>query len=148
MKIINHIQILFFISIVIFTSCSEQNGQEKTAAHRIDTKRPAKIKFTETAKDLGTLTEGEKVEVMFRYRNIGGMPLKITSAKADCACTVPELTKKELYENEEASLKVIFDSQGFMGNVLKIITITTNTGETQKLMIAALIEPAYDLQAN
>ncbi|WP_258103136.1 DUF1573 domain-containing protein [Marinoscillum sp. MHG1-6] len=85
------------------------------------------FEFSEENYDFGTITEGDVVETVFKFKNIGEAPLIIESAKASCGCTVPEYSKAPIGIGEEGSLTVKFNSKGKPGIQNKTVTITANT---------------------
>ena len=89
------------------------------------------IEFEETTHDYGTVTEGTKVEHMYKFKNTGKEPLLISNAKGSCGCTVPDWPREPIAPGESSEIKVVFDSKG-KGSVegqaqSKRVTITANT---------------------
>ncbi len=76
--------------------------------------------------NFGKVTDGEKVEYNYRFRNTGKNPLIISSATASCGCTVPEKPEEPIKPGETGFLKVVFNSQGRVGDVHKEITVISN----------------------
>ena len=128
------------------TSGEETHSADDTTG--VASQAAAFIEFDRTTHDFGTLTQGEKVEISFQYKNTGRQELKIVNADSDCGCSVPEWSKEKLPQGESAKLKVIFDTQGLIGNVLKTVTITTNTGQIQEIQLIALIKSPHELIIN
>jgi hypothetical protein len=86
----------------------------------------AKVSFEKLSYDFGKITQGEKVNYEFKFKNIGKSPLVITSATATCGCTVPEYPQTPIKPNEEGVIKVVFNSEGKSGKQDKVVTITSN----------------------
>jgi|SRR5690242_8494752 hypothetical protein len=84
------------------------------------------VAVIDSAYNFGTVTDGEKVEYNYRFRNTGKHPLIISSAIASCGCTVPEKPEHPIMPGEDGFLKVVFNSKGRMGDVYKTITVTSN----------------------
>jgi len=84
------------------------------------------MKFEEDVFDFDTITQGEKVTHDFKFENTGESNLIISSAYADCGCTVPEVPKKPIPSGEGNIIRVTFDSDKISGIVTKEITILTN----------------------
>jgi hypothetical protein len=89
------------------------------------------IEFEETTFDYGTVTEGAKVEHMYKFKNTGTEPLLISNAKGSCGCTVPDWPREPIAPGESGEIKVVFDSKG-KGSAegqaqSKRVTITANT---------------------
>ncbi|MFY0598302.1 MAG: DUF1573 domain-containing protein [Cyclobacteriaceae bacterium] len=85
------------------------------------------FEFPEESHDFGTINEGDKVEKIFTFKNVGDAPLIIADAKGSCGCTVPEWPKAPIGIGEEGSIKVVFNSKGKPGIQNKTVTITANT---------------------
>jgi Protein of unknown function (DUF1573) len=90
-------------------------------------KNATTVQLIDSVFDFGTVSEGEKVEFNYRFKNTGNTPLMIFSAHASCGCTVPEKPEKPILPGETGSLKVVFNSQGKAGHNSKDITVEANT---------------------
>jgi hypothetical protein len=89
--------------------------------------QPTTVQLIDSMYDFGTVTEGEKVEYNYRFKNTGTTPLMIFSAHASCGCTIPEKPEKPVLPGETGVLKVVFNSQGKTGHNSKDITVEANT---------------------
>lgn len=85
------------------------------------------FEFTEERYDFGTIKEGDIVEHVFKFKNVGEAPLIISSATASCGCTVPVWPKEPIGIGEEGEIAVRFNSKGKPGTQNKTVTITANT---------------------
>jgi len=85
------------------------------------------IEFAEEAFDFGTITQGEKVNHVFKFTNTGESDLVIVSAKGSCGCTVPEWPKEPISPGESGDIQVIFSSEGKKGKQHKRVSIIANT---------------------
>ncbi|MEJ0101643.1 MAG: DUF1573 domain-containing protein [Bacteroidota bacterium] len=81
-------------------------------------------------RDLGKVTEGEQVEVSFRFKNTGAKPLIITSVKASCGCTIPETPKEPFAPGAEGFIKAKFNSTNRSGLNNKEVYVMANTAPT------------------
>lgn len=100
-----------------------------------------KMTFAEERHDFGRITQGEKVEYSFTFKNTGGSELVISNAQGSCGCTVPTYPKTPIKPGEEAKIDVVFDSEGKSGLVEKTVTINTNCNpSTQIITISATID--------
>ncbi len=77
--------------------------------------------------DFGTIKEGDKVEHVFKFKNVGNEDLVVAHAQASCGCTVPEWTKEPIKKGESGEIKIVFNSAGKPGEQKKTVTLTTNT---------------------
>lgn len=77
--------------------------------------------------DFGVINEGDKVEHIFKFKNLGKTDLLVVNAQASCGCTVPEWTKQPIKPGDFGEVKIIFNSTGKPGEQRKAVTLTTNT---------------------
>ncbi len=84
------------------------------------------VQMIDSVYNFGRVTDGEKVEYSYRFKNTGKKPLIISSAVASCGCTVPEKPEEPIKPGETGFLKVVFNSAGRVGPVHKDVTVTSN----------------------
>lgn len=85
------------------------------------------IMFKEGHKDLGTVTEGAKVEGFFEFINAGQSNLIITNVAVSCGCTGVVMDSKNEYQpGETGKIKFTFNTEGRVGINQKSITVHTN----------------------
>ncbi len=106
----------------------------KTAETTTATASGAEMKFEKEEFNFGTIKQGDKVEHSFEFVNTGKEPLIITEAHGSCGCTVPEWPKEPLKKGEKGVIKVTFNSAGKMGIQDKTVTITSNAGDSPKVL--------------
>ena len=87
------------------------------------------ITFKESSKDFGDITQGDKVEHVFKLENTGNAPLVISNVAATCGCTVPNWPKEPIAPGKTAEIKVSFNSAGKMGKQNSIVRIYSNATE-------------------
>lgn len=92
-----------------------------------DTVNVAKLEFTEETYDYGTIKEGEVVEHVFKFKNVGVAPLIIEGAKSTCGCTVPQFPKEPIAPGESGEIAVKFNSKNKSGRQRKPVNVTANT---------------------
>ncbi|MEO9873118.1 DUF1573 domain-containing protein [Ekhidna sp.] len=85
-----------------------------------------KISFAEKSFDFGEISQGEKVEHIFQFENIGNEPLIISDVRTTCGCTAPEWPRDAVAPGATAKIKVVFNSAGKMGMQNKVITVMSN----------------------
>ena len=97
-----------------------------------------------TSIDMGVMDQMQDKEGTITLTNKGAGRLIIEKIDADCGCTVPTLTKKELGPGESTDVKVTFNSKKFHGKVIKMLTIFSNDPQqpTVEVMILAQVETA------
>jgi hypothetical protein len=118
-----------FVCTVLF-SCNIRNMKNKAdvqasnaVPHFTDS---TTVQMIDSVYNFGQVTDGEKVEYSYRFRNTGKNPLIVASAIASCGCTVPEKPEEPIKPGETGFLKVVFNSKGRVGEVHKEITVTSN----------------------
>ncbi|HLF47329.1 MAG TPA: DUF1573 domain-containing protein [Chitinophagaceae bacterium] len=87
-------------------------------------------------KDMGKITEGQKLEVSFRFKNTGTKPLLISKVWAQCGCTIPETPKEPYAPGQEGVIKASFDSQGRGGTLnTKEVYVNANTDPVTNVLV-------------
>ncbi|MCL6259945.1 DUF1573 domain-containing protein [Aquiflexum sp. TKW24L] len=89
----------------------------------------AVIEFQEKEKNFGDISQGEKVEHVFVFKNTGDAPLKIQNVAVTCGCTAPNWPKDAIAPGASGELKVVYNSAGKMGTQNPIIRIYSNASE-------------------
>jgi hypothetical protein len=95
-----------------------------------------------TNKNFGTIAEGQKLEVAFRFKNSGDKPLVIARVQPSCGCTVAEQPSEPVAPGKEGIIKAVFDSEGHTGINHKTLYVFANTKGTQasELQFALVVE--------
>lgn len=101
-----------------------------------DKLKQPKIQFEKTQHDFGTVTEGESVEYIFRFTNIGNDTLVITNIRTSCGCTAALLSKHSIAPGESGEIKAAFDSQGRPGLNRKTIAVISNDPNRQQVVLS------------
>jgi hypothetical protein len=94
-----------------------------------------RIVFVDSTADTGEIFDEEPATVEFKFRNIGGGPLRITNIKPSCGCTVPQMDKSVYEPNETGTIRVEFDPKGRQGAVSRTIQVFTDSQETPNTTI-------------
>lgn len=148
---------------ITIASCNEANktSEESSAASTI-TQAPTEATSTATAptiaatpeptqpdtanlttiqwldgadKDFGKMTEGENLDVSFRFKNTGTKPLVISNVTASCGCTVPETPKKPYAPGETGVIKASFNSTAKPGTQSKQVNVFANTNPQMTTLV-------------
>lgn len=85
-----------------------------------------KIEFNSKVFEFGDITEGQKVDYIFKITNKGNKDLMIRSAKASCGCTAASPGSNLIKPGQSTDLKVSFDSTGKVGMQNKTVTVISN----------------------
>ena len=81
--------------------------------------------------DMGKVNKGEKLNVVFRFKNTGSKPLIIANVSAQCGCTIPETPKEPFEPGATGEIKAVFNSGGQTpGPHRKAVYVTANTSPT------------------
>ncbi len=84
-----------------------------------------------TDRNFGTIPEGQKLEVAYRFLNSGAKPLIIARVQPSCGCTVAEQPEEPILPGREGVIKASFNSEGRVGINHKKIYVIANTSGTQ-----------------
>src|SRR6478735_1400579 len=117
------------LSSVIWLSC-KNNDISKDANTKIlaDTTQYTNIQWLDSVVNFGNINMGEKIKVVFRFKNTGNKPLVLAEVKAGCGCTVPDYTKGAIAPGAQGEVTGAFDSnKSHPGEVRKSIFVTANT---------------------
>ncbi|MGB4843734.1 MAG: DUF1573 domain-containing protein [Ferruginibacter sp.] len=121
---------LLLLTAVVLISCNRKNKDKIAVDHAIQTEQALKatttVQIIDSSYNFGKVSDGEKVEYNYRFKNIGTNPLVIITADASCGCTLPQKPEKPIMPGEMGFIKIVFDSKGRVGNAYKTITVTSN----------------------
>jgi hypothetical protein len=76
--------------------------------------------------DFGTITQGDVVEKIFKFKNTGNQPLIITNIQTSCGCTTPVWPRDPIPPGGSGEIKVGFNSAGKMNKQTKVLPIISN----------------------
>jgi hypothetical protein len=132
------------IAATVLMSACQNRAQDKTAAPTntnpyaapaadvaADVANYTTIQWIDSVRDMGQITEGQKLEIAFRFRNTGKKPLVIGNVAPSCGCTVADVPKEPIAPGKEGVIKGIFDSSAKPGVNTKTMTVTANTEGNQ-----------------
>ena len=122
--------LLFLLVSTIFIACNNRRKDKLADDNAKQTEQALKettmVQIIDSAYNFGKVTDGEKVEYSYRFKNVGTKPLVVTEAHASCGCTVPQKPEKPILPGEMGFIKIVFDSKGRIGAAHKTITVTSN----------------------
>lgn len=90
--------------------------------------------FQEDTFEFGLIEEGEKVNHVFTFTNVGKTPLIINDVKVGCGCTTPKFDKRPVNPGEKGTIEVGFNSAGQRGKQHKIITVQSNGQPSETIL--------------
>ena len=124
-----------FLMVIVFScvlfSCDIRKNESTADVQAADApvqeiKDSTTVQVIDSVYNFGKVTDGEKVEYNFRFLNTGKNPLIVSSVSASCGCTVPEKPEEPIMPGETGFIKVVFNSQGRVGNAHKDVTVRSN----------------------
>jgi hypothetical protein len=97
--------------------------------------REPRIKFQQATWDFGKIKQGDIASHEFVFTNEGDDTLKIEKVATSCGCTAALVSDREIAPGKTGKVEVKFNSQGYGGNVAKIIYVFSNDPkEAQKAL--------------
>lgn len=105
-----------------------------------DTARFTTIQWLDSSRDYGKVTEGQKLDVSFRFRNTGATPLVIGRVQPSCGCTVAAGPSAPIAPGAEGQIKASFNSEGRVGINHKSLLVTANTKGSQSFSLQFVVE--------
>src|SRR5437868_10703526 len=108
--------LLIIVCVCLIYSCDIRRNKSKPDVVASDStmvfKDSTTVQMIDTVYDFGKVTDGEKVEYSYRFKNTGKNPLIVSNATASCGCTVPERPDEPIKPGETGFIKVVFNTQG------------------------------------
>jgi hypothetical protein len=110
----------------------------------------AQLAFEQTEIELHPKATDAEAIAVFKYENKGTKPIKITSVKSSCGCTVASSKQDDVAPGEKGEVTANFKIGGRTGIQQKAITVTTDdpTQSTINLMLKAVIPVSLEVQPN
>ncbi|MEQ9404450.1 MAG: DUF1573 domain-containing protein [Cyclobacteriaceae bacterium] len=130
----------YLASVLLMAVVFLGNAQEDAA----EPLKGPKISFSENSFDFGDIVQGDKVEHIFEFENVGTESLILSDVRTTCGCTAPEWPREPIAPGETGQLKVVFNSTGKMSIQNKIVTIMSNAVNNParvKIMANVLKDP-------
>ena len=119
----------------LFFSCRESDSKLKVYSSMQlpkDSSLFTKITWLDsTTRDYGTIPEGQKLEIAYRFLNSGDKPLIIARVQPSCGCTVAEQPDEPILPGKEGIIKASFNSEGRVGINHKKLYVFANTKGSQ-----------------
>lgn len=129
----------FFAAASLFTACisnglNEQKPLNQSAIDKAmaDSINYTQIQWLDSTVNFGTVTEGETVNLKFRYKNVGDKPLIIGNVITACGCTGTHFSNLPLAPGKEGEITAQFNSINQHSPVHKSITVLANTKGMQQ----------------
>jgi hypothetical protein len=145
--------LIIFLSWVALAACQGTDKKAGTAPGKNDALKDS-ANFTTMQwldsmhRNLGKVTEGDLVEVTYRFKNTGTKPLIIISVSASCGCTIPETPQEPFAPGAEGLIKAKFNSKGRIGPNHKEVYVTANTKPDNSQQLEFTIEVEKKKETN
>jgi hypothetical protein len=103
------------------------------------------MEFDKEVVDFGTLTEGDTVSHVFKFKNVGKSALTINDVQVQCGCTVASKPDHPIGVGQSDQITVRFNSQGKAGTNKKFVTIFSNANPPQTVLAFTAIVYGKDV---
>jgi hypothetical protein len=127
---------IILFALTVFISCKSEDKKANKGNEDVvsgidlsDSTKFTTVKWLDSMVDFGSVTNGQRVNVQFRYVNTGTKPLVIGGVVAGCGCTIPEYTQEPVLPGKEGYVKAVFNSINQPPTVHKTISVAMNTKE-------------------
>ena len=97
----------------------------------------AKMEFETSSYSFGAITEGAVVKYVFKFKNIGAVPLVISDIQTSCGCTVPDWQRAPIAVGARSEVKIQFNSEGKSGAQEKPVRVIANTFPNETVLIVS-----------
>jgi hypothetical protein len=140
---------LFSIALLIiclFASCNMNNGAGAQPPQGAEKALKDSANFTSiqwldsTFKDFGKISEGQKLEVSFAFKNTGNKPLIIAKVQPSCGCTIAEQPNEPVAPGATGTIRASFNSEGRVGPNHKTLFVFANTKNSQEQQLQFVVE--------
>jgi len=119
--------LIIFSAILFLIACKGKDKETTSVAAAGTEKALTTIEWYDSAKNLGKISQGQKLQIAFRFKNSGKNPLIIQAVNPSCGCTVANFPKEPIAPGKEGEITGEFDSQGRQGLQHKELTVIANT---------------------
>lgn len=120
---------LLIVPVILFSCDVKRKDRMSDDAAKMNEqalKDTTTVQIIDSSYNFGEVTDGEKVEYNYRFKNTGTKPLVVVNASASCGCTVPQKPERPVMPGETGYIKVVFNSKGRVGHAEKHVTVVSN----------------------
>ncbi len=126
----NRIYLSVVIIAIVLVSCNirtkDRLANDASKQYELFLRDTTTVQVIDSSYNFGKVTDGDKVEYNYRFKNTGTKPLVIINTTASCGCTIPQKPERPIAAGDTGVIKVVFDSKGRVGNAHKTITVVAN----------------------
>jgi len=136
------VPVLLFIAVLCIAGCKQKDASKTVSVdfNQADSTQCTSIEWQQQSIDFGKITEGQKLEVVYHFKNTGSKPLIISKVEPGCGCTVAETPTEPIAPGKEGTIKGAFDSNNRVGTQHKSIFVSANTKGTQHHELVFTVE--------
>jgi hypothetical protein len=115
---------LFLIS-GLMMACN--NTDQQAGNNKSDSTKIASMQWIDSVdQDLNKVNEGQVLEISWRFKNVGDVPLVISDVRPGCGCTGAEKPKEPVAPGKEGVIKAQFNTSRYPGTQHKQVYVTSN----------------------
>jgi hypothetical protein len=140
------IKVLIIVGLAIF-SIAVYGYFKAVPGLKNETQARPVIEISPQSFDFGRIKYGQVVKYSFRVKNSGNEILEIQKVATSCSCTTAEVSRDKIAPQQEAELRVVYDSGAMSGSFAKgdqerIIYVKSNdpVSPQAKVMIHGFVE--------
>jgi len=126
----NRIYLSVLIIAIVLVSCNirtkDRLANDASKQYELFLRDTTTVQVIDSSYNFGKVTDGDKVEYNYRFKNTGTKPLVIINTTASCGCTIPQKPERPIAAGDTGVIKVVFDSKGRVGTAHKTITVVAN----------------------
>ncbi len=134
----NKFGIILALSLCVSAYSCKENNKSTEVIGKIQNSKPLNVNIiSDTTKDgsiiavrkLGTLQQGEVVEIKIDIESGFNTPFIISKINTSCGCAQVQYDNSPIKPNEQRSLDVQYNSFNRLGTQFANVTLVTNKGE-------------------
>jgi hypothetical protein len=105
----------------------------------------AELKWDQTTVELHPSFGDKEAVGHFKYQNTGKTPIRLTSVKTSCGCTVAKTQKDEVAPGEKGEITATFNIGNHTGIQVKTVTVQTDEPSSALLTLKAVLPEGLTL---
>ncbi len=106
------------------------------------------IRFSERSVDFGRIPQHVSRAHNFVFRNDGTQPLRILKVTPDCGCTLAEPADTLIAPGAASSLRVVFSSGDYEGDLRKVVILETNDPAEPRIDLLIKVQVAPEVEVS
>jgi hypothetical protein len=113
------------------------DAENKTTDNKIDMNQETNMPeffFENLTHNFGKIIQGERINYIFHFKNIGKSTLIISDIETSCGCTTTIPLKKPIEPGENGEIAISFDTTHKSGEVIIYVTVIANTNPAQTIL--------------